>query len=186
MIVVVTLYFRRFKIRNPLKPSHPGWQQSLLAKEKADKEAAEKVAKKAEKDRVRTSSCLHLNAFAGINNLQRAATATEGRQHFWHRTARPAHDSSHQTVARPENEEAPDGNAQGEEIEHAESVEERAAEKDAVREETVVKETTSEDTVRKEIEHVGAEGDDNEHLDGEMQEWGEWEGDWTSVLDDYL
>jgi hypothetical protein len=94
--------------------------------------------------------------------------------------------TSHQTVARPENEEAPDGNAQGEEIEHAESVEERAAEKDAVREETVVKETTSEDTVRKEIEHVGAEGDDNEHLDGEMQEWGEWEGDWTSVLDDYL
>jgi hypothetical protein len=60
VIVVVTLYFRRFKIRNPLKPSHPGWQQSLLAKEKADKEAAEKAAKKAEKDRVRTSFSLHL------------------------------------------------------------------------------------------------------------------------------
>jgi hypothetical protein len=118
--------------------------------------------------------------------LQRAATATEGRQHFWHRTARPANDSSHQTVARPESEEAPDGNAQGEKIEHTETVEERAAEKEAVREDTVVKDATSEDAVCKETEHVGAECDDNEHLDGEMQEWGEWEGDYTSVLEEYL
>lgn len=48
----MTLYFGHFRIRNPLKPSHKGFLEGVLAAEAAEKEKAENTAKKAEVGRV--------------------------------------------------------------------------------------------------------------------------------------
>jgi hypothetical protein len=67
--VIVTLYFRRFKIRNPFKASHPGWHQAVLANEKAEKIALEKAAKDAEKTFVRTLPRLRLKSAQSLTSL---------------------------------------------------------------------------------------------------------------------
>jgi hypothetical protein len=67
--LIVTLYFRRFKVRNPFKASHSGWQQTVLAKEKVEKEAAEKFAKKVEKRSVRALLSLHPTLLQALKSV---------------------------------------------------------------------------------------------------------------------
>jgi hypothetical protein len=45
----MTLYFRRYKIRNPLKPRSLTYRETILAAEAAAQEKKEKAAKKAER-----------------------------------------------------------------------------------------------------------------------------------------
>jgi hypothetical protein len=115
--VIVTLYFRRFKIRNPFKASHPGWHQAVLANEKAEKIALEKAAKDAEKTFVRT-----LPVTDGPSRAEIAHH--EGRESFWRRRILWIRSFGHETTNEAENERM------------------------------------------------------------KMDEPGEWEGDWTRVLDD--
>jgi hypothetical protein len=70
-------------------------------------------------------------------------------------------------------EEAPNSEAKNEEIENEEAADEQLENKDAESE-------GAEDinTERKEVD-----GEATVRLVAELQEWGEWEGDWTSVLD---
>jgi hypothetical protein len=57
----MTLYFRRYKIRNPLKPHCNGYLEAILAAEAAEREKEEKATKKEKQHRVRTF--LHIHPF---------------------------------------------------------------------------------------------------------------------------
>lgn len=48
----MTLYFRRFEIRNPLQTAHKDYLETVLAAEAAEKKEKEKAAKRAAKHRV--------------------------------------------------------------------------------------------------------------------------------------
>jgi hypothetical protein len=50
----MTLYFRRFKIRNPLKPHSKGYLEAIIAADATERKKEKKVAKKAEEHRIRS------------------------------------------------------------------------------------------------------------------------------------
>jgi hypothetical protein len=51
----MTLYFWRFKVRNPLKPHSKGYLEAIIAADATERKKEKKVAKKAQEHRIRSS-----------------------------------------------------------------------------------------------------------------------------------
>jgi hypothetical protein len=57
----MTLYFRRYKIRNPLKPHSMGYLEAILAAEAVERKKKERAAKRKEEHRVMIPLQSHLS-----------------------------------------------------------------------------------------------------------------------------
>lgn len=83
----MTVYFRRFKIRNPLRSRHKSYLETVLAAEAAEKKEKEKAVEKAAKQHVSNSVHRYIDIVAKI--IQRVSLARlEGRETTWHRAIR--------------------------------------------------------------------------------------------------
>lgn len=148
----MTLYFRRFKIRNPLRPCHKSYLETVLAAEAAEKKEKEKAEERAAKQRV--SNSLRCQTWTIAKMIQRKSLAQfEGRETTWHRAVRRARSLWLPKIP------------QGEEVVSLEGEEED------------------------EEEYDGQEDDENwatSEEAGEEVVWGEWEGDWSEILEYYV
>jgi hypothetical protein len=84
-IIKMTLYFRRFKIRNPLKPHSKGYLEAILAAEAAERKKEKKAAKKEEAQRVRSSLHIYLSLFKTNASQSKTFANLEGRKNTWRR-----------------------------------------------------------------------------------------------------
>jgi hypothetical protein len=155
---IMTLYFRRYKIRNPLKPRSLAYLETVLAAETAAKEKIEKAARRAEKHHVRI---LFDSPSCRTNIVQRKSLAKlEGREDAWQRAIRLLRGFGH--TVRDLWRHSP-----GE----PEETDEEMAENEQ-----------GEGEDREEVDEV--EDDDDDDNDAESQSEEEWDGDWMAVVED--
>jgi hypothetical protein len=81
----MTLYFRRYKIRNPLKPHSMGYLEAILAAEAAERKKKEKAAKRKEEHRVMIPLQSHLSTDRLNATQLRILAKLEGRKKAWRR-----------------------------------------------------------------------------------------------------
>ncbi|KAH5290004.1 hypothetical protein HBI42_025450 [Parastagonospora nodorum] len=79
----MTLYFRRVKLRNPFKPSHKAYFETVLGAEAERKKKAERAAKKAEIKR------------------RESLVRLEGRERVWKRAVHWVRGLRHHSLLRP-------------------------------------------------------------------------------------
>jgi hypothetical protein len=97
----MTLYFRRFKLRNPFKSSHKAYFETVLGVEAERKKKAERAAKKAEIKRV-TIYLLGRIGLETTNVFQRESLVRlEGRERVWKRAVRWVRGLRHHSLLRP-------------------------------------------------------------------------------------
>jgi hypothetical protein len=81
----MTLYFRRYKIRNPLKPHSMGYLEAILAAEAAERKKKEKAAKRKEEPHVMIPLQSHLSTNIPNATQLRSLAKLEGRKKSWRR-----------------------------------------------------------------------------------------------------
>jgi cobalamin biosynthesis protein CobT len=170
----MTLYFRRYKIRNPLKPRTMTWSETILAEEAAKKKKEAKACKKAQKHRVRT--LLHSKNFPiegqSLTPLQRETLAQlEGKESAWCKFLFWLRGCGRKMgLGRNALRHLEEGGKKPRQREDESEEEEQEQEE--------------EDNEEDEDENVEEEeeGEEEEEEEAEGEEWG---GDWTSVLEDY-
>jgi Ran GTPase-activating protein (RanGAP) involved in mRNA processing and transport len=163
----MTLYFRRYKLRNPLKPRTLTWSETVLAEEAAKKKKEARACKKAQKHHVRTLLQLKNYQTEGqsLTLLQRETLAQlEGKESawciflFWLRGC---------------------GRKMGLGRNALRHLEEGGKKPRQREDEGAEEEQEREDEDEEDEEEEGKEEEEEEE---ECEEWG---GDWTSVLQDY-
>jgi hypothetical protein len=69
----MTLYFWRFKVRNPLKPHSKGYLEAIIAADATERKKEKKLAKKAQEHRIRSSLHRYHKNIVYISRLPLAA-----------------------------------------------------------------------------------------------------------------
>jgi hypothetical protein len=81
----MTLYFRRYKIRNPLKPHSMGYLEVILAAEAVERKKKERTEKRKEEHRVMIPLQSHLSTNKPNATQLRSLAKLEGRKRSWQR-----------------------------------------------------------------------------------------------------
>jgi hypothetical protein len=168
----MTLYFRRYKLRNPLKPRTLTWSETVLAEEAAKKKKEARACKKAQKHRVRTllQSKNFQTEGQSLTPLQRETLAQlEGKESVWCKFLFWLRGCGRKMgLGRNALRHLEEGGKKPEQREDEGEEEEQERE-----------EEDKEEDVEEDVE------EDEEDEGDEEEEGEEWGGDWTSVLEDY-